>query len=46
MRQEQVQGLGQAGKGTLHCPWGSVGEVKNQGQGVGVGGAAGMRQGE
>ncbi len=46
MRQEQVQGLGQAGKGTLHWPWGSVGEVKNQGQGVGVIVAAGRRRWE
>ena len=46
MMRGQVQGLWQAGKGTLHWPWGSVGGVKNQGQGVEVIGAAGMRQGE
>jgi hypothetical protein len=34
------------GWGRWHWPWGSVGGVKNQGQEVGVGGAAGMRQGE
>ncbi len=38
-----MQGLGQAGKGTLHWPWGSVREVKNQGQGVVWVGAIGSR---
>jgi hypothetical protein len=46
MMRGQVQGLGQAGKGTLHWPWGSVGEVKNQGQGMGVIVAAGSRHWE
>ena len=37
----QGWGLRQVGKGTLHWPWGSGGEVQNQGQEVGVGMAEG-----
>jgi hypothetical protein len=42
----QGQGLGQAGRGTLHWPWGRVGEVKSQGQEVGVIVVEGKRRGE
>ena len=34
-------GLRQVGKGTLHWPWGSGGEVQKQGQEVGLGMAEG-----
>jgi hypothetical protein len=38
------QGLVQVGRGTLHWPWGSGVEVKNQGQEVGVSMAEGWRR--
>ena len=41
MMRGQGWGLRQVGKGTLHWPWGSEGEVQNQGQEVGVGMAEG-----
>jgi hypothetical protein len=41
MMRGQGWGLRQVGKGTLHWPLGSGGEVQNQGQEVGVGMAAG-----
>jgi hypothetical protein len=37
----QGWGLWQVGMGTLHWPWGSGGDVQNQGQEVGVGMAEG-----